>query len=197
MQIVGPDFRLPAHAERITVLGVSGAGKTTLCTQLSSLRGLPYVEIDGLYHGENWVPRPEFLDDVKGFLAGGRWVVEWQYSVARPIITPQVQVAIWLDLPTRTAMWQLTKRTVHRWLSKDPLWNGNREPGPAKWWRRDDDNILYWGWITRNKYRDAPLSLAELGATQDLVLVRLRSRSEVRSWLAHQQQALTGENLTS
>src|SRR5690606_20822603 len=38
-------------ARRILVAGTSGAGKTTLAGRVSGALGLPYTELDSLYHG--------------------------------------------------------------------------------------------------------------------------------------------------
>ena len=44
--------------ERVVVAGVSGVGKSTLARRISDALDLPYTEIDGLYHGAGWIPRP-------------------------------------------------------------------------------------------------------------------------------------------
>ena len=51
---------LPARPHRILVAGTSGAGKTTVAAALSARLGIPHTDIDGLYHGPGWTPRPEF-----------------------------------------------------------------------------------------------------------------------------------------
>ena len=75
---------LPARPRRILVAGTSGAGKTTVAVALAGRLGIPHTDIDGLYHGPRWVPRPEFADDVAALVAGEEWVTEWQYSAVRP-----------------------------------------------------------------------------------------------------------------
>ena len=56
------DDPLPARPRRILVTGTSGAGKTTVAAALVGRLGIPHTDIDGLYHGPGWVPRPEFAD---------------------------------------------------------------------------------------------------------------------------------------
>jgi gluconate kinase len=48
---LGPEER------RVLVAGTSGSGKTTLAQRVSEVLGVPHVEIDGLFHGPDWVPR--------------------------------------------------------------------------------------------------------------------------------------------
>ena len=53
--------------ERVVVAGVSGVGKSTLAHRISDTLDLPNAEIDGLYHGAGWRPRPQFFADVDLF----------------------------------------------------------------------------------------------------------------------------------
>lgn len=50
-----------SHAQRILVAGASGAGKSTLAADISAKLGIPYTEIDSLFHGPNWEPREDFV----------------------------------------------------------------------------------------------------------------------------------------
>ena len=68
---------LPVLPRRILVTGTSGAGKTTLARALSVRLGVPHTDIDGLYHGPGWVPRPEFVAEATALAAGAEWVTEW------------------------------------------------------------------------------------------------------------------------
>lgn len=180
MRLHGPEYQLPNRITRIIVIGVTGSGKTTLCQRIAESRGIEHTELDSLFHGENWEPRPTFVDDVHDLVARDNWITEYQYKAARPIIIERTQAAIWLDLPTRTAFSQLLRRTWRRWRLNQELWNGNREPGPSTWFTRSDENILWWGWTTRNKLRHTDHHLA----AYDIDVIRLRNRREVREWCA-------------
>ncbi|EYT59010.1 MULTISPECIES: hypothetical protein [Microbacterium] len=110
------DDPLPFTPERVLVAGVSGSGKTTLSGRIGALWGLRHIEIDGLFHGANWTPRPEFLDDVRAFAAEDRWVTEWQYTSkgTDAILAPRAQLALWLDYPYRVVRGRLVRRTLAR-----------------------------------------------------------------------------------
>ncbi|WP_348994585.1 hypothetical protein [Arthrobacter sp. AL12] len=60
--------RLPHPPKRVLVAGVSGVGKTTLGGRIAALTGGPHTEIDALFHGPAWTPRPEFLADVRSLI---------------------------------------------------------------------------------------------------------------------------------
>ena len=187
MALLGPDDDVVAHLgrvpRRIAVAGVSGAGKTTLARRLGERLGIQHTELDALHHGPGWVPRPEFLDDVRALVAQDAFVTEWQYSAARPLVLRRAEAVVWLDLPTHVTMRQVVARTVRRSVRREVLWNGNVEPPIWRtWYRAPDENIVRWAWSTRHKYRDLPATIAR--TAPDVVVVRLRSRREVDRWVA-------------
>src|SRR5215210_7176988 len=73
---------------RISVVGTTGSGKTTLARQLSQRLVIPHVELDALYWEPNWVGAadPVFRERVEGALRGEAWVVDGNYSRVRDII---------------------------------------------------------------------------------------------------------------
>lgn len=168
--------------QRIAVAGVTGSGKSTLAKRLSSRLSLTYFEIDGLFHGPNWEPRPDFVRDVEAVISGDSWVVEWQYSAVRARILERADTLIWLDLPTPLSLYQLTRRTVRRRLGKVELWNGNYE-GPLLSFFTDSDHIVRWGIRTRNKLRGRIPAVAALHP--NVRVVRLASRRDIELWISH------------
>lgn len=173
---------LPRPApHRVVVAGVSGVGKSTLARAVADRLTLPYTEIDSLYHGPNWVPRPAFDADVRDLVSRPAWVTEWQYSRARPLLAANADVLVWLDLPFRVTLTRVVLRTVRRARSAETLWNGNVEPGL---WHAltAPEGIIVWAIRTRTKYRRAVPALEARHPA--LVIVRLRSRREANLWLS-------------
>jgi adenylate kinase family enzyme len=166
--------------QRVLVAGGSGAGKSTLARRLARLLDLPHTELDGLFHGPGWTPRPEFLDDVRALAAGDRWVTEWQYDAARPVLLARSDLLVWLDLPRRLTTWRVARRTVRRRLRREVLWNGNRE-GPLHHVVRDPEHIIRWAWSSHPRVAVRVDSV--LRQRPDLPVVRLRSTAEVEGWL--------------
>ncbi|MEO7260700.1 MAG: hypothetical protein ABI047_05505 [Jatrophihabitantaceae bacterium] len=89
--------------------------------------GLPYTELDSLFHGPGWVPRPELLDDVRTVVAGDSWVSEWQYPDARPLLLARADTLIWLDFRRRTVMHRVLRRSLRRALLRQRTFNDNTE----------------------------------------------------------------------
>lgn len=184
--LLGPRDALPHRPRRIAVAGVSGSGKTTLARRIAVVTGAPHVELDALYHGPGWVPRPSFLDDVERFTREPAWVTERQYAAARAVLLARADLLVWLDLPTAQTMAQVVGRTVRRRWRDEVLWNGNRE-GPLTDVFRDPDHVVRWAWATRARYRDLPAEVAAERAAAhlpELPVVRLRSHTEGARWLA-------------
>ncbi|MDE0546355.1 AAA family ATPase [Microbacterium sp. C7(2022)] len=163
------------------VAGVSGVGKTTLARRIAQVIDAPHTEIDALYHGPGWVPRAQFLDDVRTFVAAESWTTEWQYASARPVLTEAADLMVWLDLPFATVtLPRVVRRTVRRRVKREVLWNGNIER-PFRTIFTDREHIVRWAFATRNKYRERIPAL-EVDQPQ-LTVVRLQSPREVESWV--------------
>ncbi|HZJ09058.1 MAG TPA: hypothetical protein VFD39_05140 [Trueperaceae bacterium] len=175
MPQVAADSLLPFRPRRVLVAGTSGAGKTTLARRIAAILELPHSEIDALFHGPNWVPRPEFVSDVEAAIAAERWVTEWQYRLARPLLAERADTLVWLDYPRHLVMWRVIQRTVSRRAQRAVMWNGNVE-GPL--WRlfTDKTHIVRWAWDTHAKTPSRVRAL--LAGDTHLVVVRLRGPLE-------------------
>ncbi|TRW43906.1 AAA family ATPase [Georgenia yuyongxinii] len=177
---------LPCRPRRVLVAGVSGAGKTTLARRIGRALAVPHVEIDALFHGPAWTPRPEFLADVERLTATDGWVTEWLYDAARPLLLARADLMVWLDLPAAQTMAQVVTRTVRRRVRGEALWNGNRE-GPLVTVLRDPEHVVRWAWTTRHRLRDLPATVGAARATAglpDLPVVRLGSHRAADRWRA-------------
>lgn len=175
------DDPLPCRPHRIAVAGVSGSGKTTLARRISRILDVPHTEIDALFHGPNWTPRESFADDVRAVVAVEAWVTEWQYDIARPLLTRRADLIVWLDPPFWTVtLPRVVRRTVRRRRTREVLWNGNVEP-PLRTFFTDREHIVRWAVSTRAKPRERVSAVA--AERPDLTIVRLRSGREAERWL--------------
>lgn len=181
---------LPFQPERVLIAGVTGSGKTTLARRVAELWGLRHVEIDALYHGENWIPRPAFLDDVRAFAAEDRWVTEWQYTSkgTDEILAPRAQLAIWLDYPYRVVRSRLLRRTLGRSILRTRIYNDNVEKPIWRMFSGDpEENIIAWQTRTLHKWSERMPRVAS--EHPHLVIVRLRHPRETERWLRAQAEA--------
>ena len=176
------DAPLPRRPRRVLVAGVSGSGKTTVAARVARALDAPHTELDSLFHGPGWVPREEFLEDVRALAASETWTTEWQYPAARPLLLERADLLVWLDLPFATVtLPRLLRRTVRRRLRREVLWNGNVEP-PLRTVLTDPEHVVRWAVAGRRKlHARVPLLERDRPA---LTVVRLRSPREVSGWLA-------------
>ena len=117
---------------RVEVVGPSCSGKTTTARRLAAVLGVPYVELDALHHDADWTEAPaEVLQErVRAALdaAPGGWVVDGTYfGKLGSLVLDRADTIVWLDIPFRTAVRRVLWRTVSRAITREELWNGNRE----------------------------------------------------------------------
>ncbi len=166
---------------RVLVAGTSGAGKTSLASLIATAWQLPRMELDALHHGENWAPRPTFVDEVERFAAQPRWVTEWQYTAKLgDILYGRADLVVWLDHPRHLVMRQVIARTMVRRWRREVLWNGNIEP-PLRTVLTDSDHVIRWAWRTQGGPGQRVTLLLQQ-RDPEVVVVRLRGRRQVKQW---------------
>lgn len=188
---------LTAPGNRIVVVGVTGAGKTTTAQQIAKICGVPHVELDSLHWAPGWqmVERDLFRGKVAEVLSAPGWVTDGNYSKARDIIWGRADTIIWLDYSLQVVLWQLFRRTVQRVISREELWNGNRETLRGAFFSRD--SLFLWALQSYSRHRmEYPQLLASPEYTH-LQLIHLRSRRETARWLAWLAQHSAQEILRS
>ena len=159
----------PDPGPRILVAGISSVGKTTLGRELGRRLGLPYTEMDELFHGPGWVPRPSFVDDVRALAAKDAWITEWQHDSVRPMLLERATALVWLDYSRALTMSRSLRRSAARTLFRRELFNGNRET--LRNWL-EPDHPSWWVWAQHARKR------AELEEVEQ----RVREAGAVRMW---------------
>ncbi len=88
---------------------------------------------------------------------------------------------MWLDLPRRIVVRRVAVRTLRRALSRQQLWNGNREPF-SNFYRWDpQNNIVRWAWVKYPEYVQLYCAAIEDPLYAHIRFVRLRTPQEVDS----------------
>ena len=168
---------------RVAVVGTSGSGKTTFADRLAARLGLPRIELDALYWEPGWVGASDdvFRDRVRTALGGDRWVLDGNYSQVRDLYIERLDTIVWLDLPLRTCLARVIRRTVRRTRSREDLWGtGNRES-----WRKQlgRDSLIWWVLTThRRRRRQYEERFAE-PALAGVDILRFRSSTDADAWL--------------
>jgi adenylate kinase family enzyme len=148
---------------------------------------LPYVELDAFMHQPGWQPRPddEFMDEIERATTGPAWVVDGNYRrfVIEGPVWNRADTVVWLDLPRRTAMRQVVVRTIRRAVTREVLWNGNREPLTNFTSLDPYKNIIVWTWVNHDKYTERYAHAMTDPVWAHLRFVRLPSHSAAGRWL--------------
>ena len=162
------------------VASASGNGKTTLGRELARRLEVPFVELDALVHGPNWVATPddELRALVEPIVADDAWVIDGTYrSKLGDLVLRHADTVVWLDLPIRVWLPRLLRRTLRRIHRRELLWNGNTESYRGAFWGRQ--SLFVWAFrmhVARRRRYVRQLA--------PYPVVRLRTPREVSAWLA-------------
>jgi adenylate kinase family enzyme len=181
-----PHFCDDLAVQRVSVVGNSGSGKSTLAAALALRLGVPYVELDSIFHQPGWteLPRSEFRARVGALAACDVWVIDGNYTSVRDLVWARADTVVWLDLPRPLVMSRIISRTLRRATLRQELWNGNREPW-SNWLTLDPEcSIIMWSWTQHAKYRMRYADAMADPVWAHLRFIRLRSPAEVRGFLS-------------
>jgi len=166
---------------RVLVGGVSGAGKTTFARELAQRAGLPFHEMDALYHGPNWTKRPSFEDDVAAIAAHDAWVFDSMgYKEVRELVWSRADTVIWLDLARTVVLRRVVARSFDRAWNRRETFNGNTE-GFRDW--LDPEHPVQWSMRSfAGRGREFRARFAD-PAYGHLAKVRLTTPTAAQRWL--------------
>jgi adenylate kinase family enzyme len=167
---------------RVSVIGCSGSGKTTFAKRLAARLGCAFVELDAIVHQANWerLPDEAFRERVGAALAGEAWVCDGNYAAVHDIVRARATDVVWLDPSKPVVMAQVVWRSVSRAITREELWNGNRER-VSEW--LSPEHPIRWAWSRfEGKRRDYEARMASPDYAH-LRFHRLRTRRETRAFL--------------
>ena len=126
---------------RVAVIAsASGSGKTTLGRAVAARLGVPFLELDALVHGRDWVETPdaELRAQVEPVVRSDGWVIDDPYErKLGTLVLDAADTVVWLDLPARVWLRRLARRTTRRLARRERLWNDNRETLRNAFWGRE------------------------------------------------------------
>jgi adenylate kinase family enzyme len=165
--------------QKVLVIGSGGAGKSTFARRLGGLLGLPVIHLDACHWKPGWVetPKDEWLKTVEGLVERDSWVMDGNYSGTLSVRLAACDTVIFLDLPRAVCLWRVLKRVLmYRRASRPDMAEGCSE--------KFDVKFIGWVWGYPKRTRPKVFRLLEESARQGTQVIRLRSRAEVREFLA-------------
>lgn len=173
------------RVQRVSIVGSSGSGKSTLAKAVAERIGATHVELDAMFHQADWQPTPtaELRRNVAAALDSERWVVCGNYSKVADLVQGGADTIIWLDLSRRLVMSRLIRRSVKRAITREELWNGNRESWRNLFSRDPERNVVLWAWRHHDQYRKRYEGFAAGKFWAHADVHRLRTRADVKQFI--------------
>lgn len=171
--------------KRVLVVGVTSSGKSTLAEKLARRFDLNFIELDALHWEPNWQEAPLglFRARVETATQAEKWIVAGNYRIVRDLTWPKAEAVIWLDYPFLIVLWQLTRRSLTRWWTRELLWGTNYEPFwiHLKVWSKE--SLYNWLFQTYWRRKREYPELLELPEHEHLKLIRFKHPKETDEWL--------------
>lgn len=166
---------LPAHVQRIAVIGSPGSGKSTLSRVLGDKLSLPVVHMDRLYWQAGWLHLDEeaMKARVMEEVARPAWIIDGNYNRTLDLRLHACEAVVYLDLPRTVCLWNV----LRRFFSYRHKTRPDMPPGCPE--GLDWEFIVYI-WRFNGKYRQAYLKKLE---EIQPVAIALHSHREVKAFL--------------
>jgi adenylate kinase family enzyme len=167
---------------RVSVIGSSGAGKTTFGKRLAARLACPFIELDAIVHQPGWkrLPDDELRARVREAVAADAWVCDGNYSAVHGMVVSRATDVVWLDPPKVIVMAQVIGRSVSRAVTGRELWNGNKER-ITEWLH--PEHPIRWAWSRFEEKREKYAQRMSAPDYSHVRFHRLRSRRAVGAFL--------------
>lgn len=169
--------------QRVSIIGVTGSGKTTFAASLAARLEVLHVELDALHWEPNWkmAELEVFRNRVGSAVAADSWVIDGNYSKVRDLIWSRADTVVWLDYSLPVTFGRLFQRTMVRVRTRQELWNGNRERLTEQFLSRD--SLFLWALKSYVRHRRTIPAALATDAYSHLRLERFRAPRDAQGWL--------------
>ncbi len=164
--------------QRVTIIGCSGGGKSTLARAVGARLGLPVIHLDALFWKPGWTESDpvEFRASVEAAAAGERWVIDGNFVSFGRTFFERADTIIWIEQQMLVCLW----RAIWRALTGFGRSRSDLAPGcPEK-----IDLVFYryiWSWNRATRPR---MQAAIDAFAPQTPLFRLSNDAQVRAFVA-------------
>lgn len=173
------------QVRKVYIMGISGSGKSTLAQSLATRLNAPHIELDAIHHQPQWsaISDADFIAALELRLAADSWVVDGNYSQVTGFILDRADAVILLDYPRPLVMWRVILRTLRRGITRQELWNGNRESLRNLLSRNPETNIVLWAWTMHARRHQRNLEIEQVMSAAGREVHRFEHPRDTRAWL--------------
>ncbi len=169
---------------RICVVGISGAGKTTLGRGLAARLNIPFIELDAINWQAGWRDLAthdpeEFRRRVAAAVAQDAWVSDGNYgSAIGGLVRARATHMVWLDYDRPVVMRRVIWRSFLRAIDRRELWPGTGNRERFAQWFTDPEHPIRWAWKNHASRRVHFEAVTRDPALAHLTVLRLRHPRE-------------------
>ena len=173
--------------QRVLVVGITGAGKTSAAQRLARLIDAPFHEMDALAIGPAWSTPADLEAAVACIVAEPRWVFDsYGYDQVRDVMWAAADTIVWLDYALPVVLLRVTRRSFSRSWHRTSLFGGNVET-----WRSwlSVHHPVWWA-LRQHAARRRVLTRLTQDSRERTRTVRLLSPAGFERWI--NEQAMSG-----
>lgn len=173
---------------KILIIGSSGTGKSTLALELGEILNLPVHHLDIYFWKPNWVQndREQFDAALTEILKKEKWIIDGDYGRTMEWRLRFADTVIFLDYPTRIALYRAFKRRItYRNKTRPSITKGCNE--------KIDWEFIKWIWNFRRNHRQKTLELLE--KNKHIQVIRFNTPKKLVNWLKNVRDSKSGAQL--
>lgn len=161
---------------RVAIIGSGGAGKSTLARAVGERTGIEVIHLDEHFWYPGWVETPtdEWRARQADLCARDAWIMDGNYGGTLDLRLARADTVVLVDLPRRVTI----PGVLRRWVRHHG--QAVQAPGCPE---HVSVEFLRWVWGYPRRGRVRALATLDAHRRDDLDLVVLRSRAEIRRWL--------------
>ena len=168
---------------RVSIVGTSCSGKSTLARCLAQKCRIKYIEQDRLFWRPGWIQtdREEFRANLLNEIQADDWTICGNHSACRDDVWSRSTHIIWLNYSFPTIFYRALKRTIKRVFWREECCNGNHEGFRHAF--LSTDSILWWVIKTYRLRKRQYAALKDNPQFRHVQFIEFRNPKEAERWL--------------
>jgi len=163
------------NMQKILIIGIPGAGKSTLSFKLAEILNLPLIHLDRHFWNPGWVEtdRDIWREKVKELILGEKWIIDGNYDSSLDLRIPACDTIIFLNFSTMLGLWRALKRSIFfRHRPRPDMAEGCRE--------KIDFEFYTWIWNFRKRIRPRVFEMLDKhGDGKNIIIFKRQSEVDL------------------